>query len=612
MKKKAVKRLLALSLAGVLAVGTLVGCGGGSNDSSKDSSGSGNASSSSDESKGSDAAAGDSADGAGSADASGSGDGAGDNSSTWIADRTITVQAYVDDIGYYLPDDLNNTPVMKKITELTGIKLDIRYTPGDSDSKVLASQLAAGTIPDVIVSYLDNSTRKEFPILLKAAKEGMFADVSEYMKNSKVYSRYYEEGFLPNDAYKNISFRDDLDGVYLWQLNIAAVDNTLKWIPEEEYLGGMFIQRAIAEDLGIDVKNIRTQDEFYDLLVKIKEGGYKDDNGNDVYPLGPKFWGGSMDSIDYVVPGFKWGVSDDYNIDEEGHVRHESEMDSIYDEIDYVRKLLNEGLMNPEFFTMDSTRAEEVCKNKNSAIIADVHNYQDIIYMSDDWIPLGPLNDISGDNKEVTHGKTGRGCMAISAEAENPEEIFAFFDWLSTVEGQLIAQYGVEGVSYDMVDGKPVLKDEVLKAIDENNTDYLINEIGAAFGGVANYFFTFCLTNVDNINNFGESRPGASAGTAYSRSVEIATDYAREKKLVPGLNASAYLSADELAPVKTQMDLLNWDEVLTQAFFAKSDEEVKTIIESFRAQLKAAGIEQFETYVENLYKEDPEAVNFYH
>ena len=76
--------------------------------------------------------------------------------------------------------------------------------------------------------------------------------------------------------------------------------------------------------------------------------------------------------------------------------------------------------MNPEFFTMDSTRAEEVSKNHNSAIIADVHNYEEIIYSSEDWIPLGPLNDIAGDNKEVVNGKSGRGCMAISADAENP------------------------------------------------------------------------------------------------------------------------------------------------------------------------------------------------
>jgi hypothetical protein len=89
---------------------------------------------------------------------------------SWIADRTIVVQAYVDDIGYTLPKDLASTPVMQKIKELTGISLEIRYTPGDSDSAVLASQLAAGNIPDVVISYLDNSTRKEFPILLKAAK----------------------------------------------------------------------------------------------------------------------------------------------------------------------------------------------------------------------------------------------------------------------------------------------------------------------------------------------------------------------------------------------------------------------------------------------------------
>ncbi len=83
---------------------------------------------------------------------------------TWIADRTITVQAYVDDIGSSLPKDLANTEVMKELTKRTGIKLDIQYTPGDKDSNVMAAQLASGTIPDVIFSYMDDSTRKEFPI----------------------------------------------------------------------------------------------------------------------------------------------------------------------------------------------------------------------------------------------------------------------------------------------------------------------------------------------------------------------------------------------------------------------------------------------------------------
>ncbi len=575
MKKKVVKRLLAGTLAGVLSVGMLAGCGGG--DSSNETA---------------------------EEDTS-------DKPDTWIADRTITVQAYVDDIGNTLPEDFNSTPTMQKITELTGIKLDVRYTPGDSDESVLASQLASGTIPDVIISYLDNSTRPEFPLLLKAAKEGMFADVSEYMENSEVYSRYYEDGYLPKDTYENIVFRDDLDGVYLWQMAITAEDTSLEYIPEEEYKGGLYIQKRIVDELGIDPTTINTQDQFYDLLVQIKEGGFTDDNGNPVYPLGPKYWGGSVDTLQYIVPGFRYGVSDGYNVDENGKVYHEAEKDTIYDEINYVRKLLNEGLMNPEFFTMDSTRAQEVSENHNSAIIADVHNYEAVIYGNEDWVPLGPLNDIQGDNKKVTHGKTGRGCMAISAEAENPEEIFEFFDWLSTVEGQTIAQYGVEGVSYDMVDGKPVLKDEVLEKLNANDVEYLINDVGAGFGGSGNYFFEFVLTNIDNLNNFGESRPGASASDTFSRSLQIAEEYPVEKKLVPGLNATAYMSAEELSAVKTQMDLLDWNEVIVQAFYAEDDAQVKQIIESFRDQLKSAGVEQFEEYVGNIYAEDNEAVNFY-
>ena len=194
----------------------------------------------------------------------------------------------------------------------------------------------------------------------------------------------------------------------------------------------------------------------------------------------------------------------------------------------------------------------------------------------------------------------------------NPEEIFQFFDWLSTKEGQIIAQYGAEGVSYTMEDGYPRLTDEVAEKLNAGDTDYLINTIGAGFGGSGNYFFEFVLTNKNNKDNFGESRPGASSGnSAFARSVQIAKDYPVEKKLVSGLNATAYMSVDELADVKMQMDLLDWDETFVQACFAKSDDEVKSIVESFRNQLAAAGIDRFEAYVKSVYEEDPNAVNFY-
>ena len=78
--------------------------------------------------------------------------------------------------------------------------------------------------------------------------------------------------------------------------------------------------------------------------------------------------------------------------------------------------------------------------------------------------------------------------------------------------------------------------------------------------------------------------------------------------LVPGLDISAFLSVDELSDVKASMDLLNYDEMLVQAIFAGSDDEVTSIVESFRAQLKSAGIDKLYDYVEAVYAEDPETV----
>lgn len=528
---------------------------------------------------------------------------------SWIADRTIVIQAYVDDIGYTLPDDLMSTPVMQKIKELTGISLDIRYTPGDDDTSVMASQMAAGNIPDVILSYLNNSTRPEFPILLKAAKEGLFCDVTEFMKNSQVYSRYFEDGYLPVDARENIAFRKDLDGTYIIPLQIAAVDRSTEYNVNDVYVGGMYIRADIAEALSVEPNTIHTEDELYDLLVKIKEGNFTDDNGNAIYPLGPKYWGGSISALDYVCASYSLSpFQSDYGMIEDGKIVHEAETDYVYKKINFVRKLLSEDLMHPEFFTMDATRAEELCKSKGVAIIGEVHNYEDIIYSSEDWVPLGRMNDATGAHVSYTSGKGMYGCWSISSEAEKPEEIFRFFDWLSTYEGQLTALYGVEGLSYEMVNGYPVVTDEVQAKLDAGDSDWLINNVGASFGGAGCYFFTFVLTNKDAEEVFGEARPGAGKGTTYARAVELSEKYPYEIVKVSGLDASSYLSVVELADVKASMDLLNYDEMIVQAAFANSDDDVKAIVESFRAQLKAAGIERFYEYVDAVHAENPESI----
>ena len=533
-----------------------------------------------------------------------------DKPDTWIADRTITIQCYVDDIGYALPDDINATPVMQKITELTGIKLDLRYTPGESDETVMAAQLAAGNIPDAIVSYLNNSTRPEFPILLKAAKEGLFADLTPYLADTQVYSKYLDHDYLPADARDNITFRKDLDGAYIFQLGIPAVDRSTEYVADDKYIGGLYIRADIAADLGVEAFSLSTEEELYDLAVKIRDGNYTDVNGNPIYAIGPKYWGGSYDSLINVVRSYGFSpFGSEYGLTTDGQIVHEAQTNFVYDKINFARKLLAEGLMHPEFFTMDTTRCDELCRSKGVAIISDIHNYVELIYSNEDWIPLGTLSDVTGSKDGYTSGKGGYGCWAISADAKNPDEILKFFDFMVTHEGKLLCLYGIEGLTYDMVDGYPVLNEETLGKLNDGDADWMKNTIGADFGGTGFVFMGYMMTDNDNKVEFGESRPGAGVGTTYARAVELAEQNpAKNITKVPGLDVSAYLSVDELADVKANMDLLSYKEMVIQAIYADSDDQVTAIVESFRAQLKAAGIDRLYDYCEAIYAENPETI----
>ncbi|MBR1440221.1 MAG: ABC transporter substrate-binding protein, partial [Lachnospiraceae bacterium] len=247
----------------------------------------------------------------------------------------------------------------------------------------------------------------------------------------------------------------------------------------------------------------------------------------------------------------------------------------------------------------------------NSAIIADCHNYEDIIYETGDWIPLGPLDDVTGSQDKVVSGKGGYGCWAISSEAEHPEEIFKLFDYLATEEGQLLCQYGVEGLSYNMVDGKPVLTEEVQEHLNAGDTDWLINNVGAGFGGKAVVFFDFILTDLDNEARFGEALPGASAAPSFENAVAIGKEYPVTYRLVKGLNATAYMSTEAMAEIKDGLSSLDYNDTLEQAMLADTDEEAKKILDDFKDRMQAAGVAEFEDLLQRIYIADPDSVKFY-
>lgn len=519
-----------------------------------------------------------------------------EKSDSFIADRTITGLIFqsAGDASVEMNDE-----ILAYIKEKTGITLELQGITADSSSQALAAGLAAGDLPDFIAFYLNHSGRPEMAMLLKAANEGQFADLKPFFEEAETYGKYLEEGYLPEDTYKNIVFREDWDGAsYLVHM---AIDRYPAQVAETPIYGGLYIRADIAEDFDIKPMEIRTSEELVELCKKIQEKEYVDENGKPITVIGPTIWGGS--ERNWLLNDLVWTgpANERYWKDEEGNIKHEAQTDYAIKRVELVQELLKSGIMHPEYFTMEENRAKEGVVNGSFAIVADMHSgkpeNRDLKY-----IPLGTINRIDGTNNLVHNYKSGYAGWAIPATTENPEEVFQFADWLASREGKMLYIYGLEGRDYDLnEDGNPVPKQEVLDLIKENPDE--AKKLG--FRGVRSFWGEhLAWTDLANKEDFGEE---SYASGMQSDSEEITVlqkvlemvDYDKqieERDIVDGMTVNAFvLEFDPDGGLATALE--RYEEDLINAYNAESLEEAEEILAASRKNLESKGLVEFLEFV---------------
>ena len=530
---------------------------------------------------------------------------------TYIADREITGLIFqsAGDAGV----DSMSPEIAAYIKERTGVTLKLETVTSEDSEEALAAGLAAGDLPDFIAFYLNHSGRPEFPILLQASNQGLFHDIAPFLKEAKTYGKYFEEGYLPADTRDNIMMRKDQNGAtYLVHMSIDQVPAN----PGNKQVGGPYIRKDIAESLGIDPLSITTSEQVKDLLVKIKEGNFKDNNGNPVTPLGPTVWGGN--DRPWIYNDLVWeGAGGEKFWKDGSDVKHESMTDYAEKRVEYVRGLLKDGLMHPEYYTMEETRAAEGITNGSFAIISDIHSFRPEIGSAEElkYLPLGPINRVDGKNNMVKSYKSGYAGWAVPATTEKPEEVVKFADWLAGPEGKLLYFYGLEGKHYDLDEnGKPLAKKELVK-LQEEKPEEALKE---GFRGVRAWWGEhLAMTDLNNLEQFGEQSWGERVrneemgGTAADKIAEYYKfdEKFENKEVIDGLYPRAYLyefEGDEGA-LSTALD--GWDESLLKAYYATSDDEAKKILEAAKKDLIDAGIEKYCDFLEE--KEASGAKIFY-
>ncbi|MDQ6420552.1 extracellular solute-binding protein [Paenibacillus sp. LHD-117] len=351
-------------------------------------------------------------------------------------EETIKIKAYMSSFG----SDPKNTELYKlwkeKMEAHIGKKLDIEwiYVNSDDYSEKIKLTLASGDTPDIM------SGVKDAEVMFQFGNQGSLLDIApyldEYAPNYKKFlestkfsdkSMYTPEGkmFFFGDGFNNDTGLAGSAYPALYRFDVFEKNNIK--IPEN-------------------------WDEFYDAAKKLKEI-YPDS-----YPVTaqewPKFWDATSLS-NHTNSDIYWNG--------EKYVYGPTE-DSYKEGLMFIRKLFDEKLLDPEFLSQSQDQLQaKVTTGKSFMIPLAWAGWWEKYSVPDQGIEWGaavnPKNAKYGDQWVLGPALLGQtiypnyGVM-ISKKTKYPELIVKMLDYQYSPEMIDLMHWGVEGKTYQVVDGK--------------------------------------------------------------------------------------------------------------------------------------------------------------
>jgi putative aldouronate transport system substrate-binding protein len=434
----------------------------------------------------------------------------------------------------------------------------------------------------------------EMSVILKAAHENQLVDLTPYLAKYPNLANAVAENNVPKDMWDTY-FNPEIFGgksyMLYSQMPATGLDVT-------DWLYGLYARKDIVEKLGLDPLSVRTPDDLYQFLKAIKDANLEE-NGQSIIPMGGFAGGWAVN----FVNKFFYNANLEYFVNNDGTMQYNFMTDRQDDYVLYMRKLFSEGLIDPESYVQTEAIATEKVNQGRIAVFA-AHFYH--IYNSTkayratnpaaEFVPVGPLNDWFGDPYKTVSPARGANINIITKKSKNPDAAARLLDFLYSDEGNLLANYGVEGIHYDLVDGKPVAKAEWVEKAKTDNKAFINEGFTGAFGA---------LSGPDRSVSKWGGKYGHGSDPVNAAAAEMAKIMRKNGlEIVQGINPAVYAkSLPEWEKVKPIVDQL--EGTMRQAYYAKTDEEALALINAARKQLVDAGIHDIEAKVNELGKTVP-------
>jgi putative aldouronate transport system substrate-binding protein len=329
-------------------------------------------------------------------------------------------------------------PVWQKAEELTGVKIEWETAISSDYEAVVQTRLAAGVdLPDMVcvpdpLPYLpqelfislDDLIEKYAPDVKKMLEENPDVKASVTAYDGKIYCVTQ----VPKE--------------------VNEVHTRMLWIRED------WLDR-------LELKMPETIDDWYKVLKAFKE---EDANGNgdkgDEFPMisqGPNEIGnrGLAAAFDIV-----YAYTDGYSVDKNGKVRLDWMRPEAKEYMTFIKKLIDEQL-----FVMVDNNERDMRLADDTA--GSIDHWPDAIQGRNNLlrqeVPDGRFVACPAPSSQFGEGfyvtphpsygyETG---IFITKECDEPQVAMKWINFLFSPEGYLLTNFGIEGESYTMEDGKP-------------------------------------------------------------------------------------------------------------------------------------------------------------
>ncbi len=489
-----------------------------------------------------------------------------------LEDENITLDWYIN--FSWFTTTWGESEVSQAITEKTGVNINF-IVPNGNPSEKLNSIMATEKLPDIITLgwWEENVDR-----LIKEDKVYALNELADQ------YDMYFYQ-VIDKDSFE--WYRNDDGNVYCYPNSSYSpkdYENGTNIYSNQNFM----VRKDIYEALG---KPDMTTPEGFSDAVKRAALLYPEVDGETLIPIGAdEFTVEGCNSFGQYLQNFlaipyeKNGVYYDRYTDDE-YVKW----------MKTYRQLAEEGYLSDEIFIDKRAQIEEnFARGRYFCILyqsSDMQEQENQIYEENPdriYIPVdGPKNTNQDDPRLPGSGLNGWTVTLITKDCKSPDRAIQLLTYLISEEGQKMVYLGVPGSMYDMKDGKPVVKSEILQL---RNADR--NAYDKKYGADNTYWM---LQNNKVQDQWRDEEPEIGRMKEWTKPYTV---YTGQYEIRFPKNSTEAAINNEIQQ--------EWGRVLPRLLLAESEEKFDTILQEFVERRNELGYNKVLTVSTQIMNENKE------